>query len=374
MTENQPEMQGEKRITFRCLDVRQPIGEFYLGAMESGDLVHIAHADIRRLESRDIERYLGIQRPLNQKRVSELAQYVHNIDATFPTSVILAVKSEDAEYSLATGMMSLRRSEKVAKILDGQHRIAGLKGYRGPPFFVNVVLFVDMDIEDQAQVFATINLTQTKVGKSLAYDLFEYAKTRSPQKTAHNVARLLNSEDGSPFKGRIKILGQATPGKDETLTQAAVVDQLLPYLSKNPMRDRDHFRRGKALDPASPEELDALIFRQMFIEERDADIALTVWNYFKAVEKRWPFAWPTKAKGNILNRTTGFIALMRFLRIAYNSAKTPGRVVPTEVFASVLKPIELRDDDLTSESYKPGTSGQSALFRDLVSQSGLGRS
>lgn len=363
----------EERITFRCLEVRQPIGEFYVGAIDSADLVAITYVDVRRLEARDIERYLGIQRPLNPKRVKELAHYVHNVDATFPTGVILAVKSEDAEYDLRTGMMSLKRSDKVAKILDGQHRIAGLEGYKGPAFFVNVVIFVDMDIEDQAHVFATINLTQTKVGKSLAYDLYEYAKTRSPQKTAHNIARLLNSEDGSPFKDRIKILGQASPGKDETLTQAAVVDRLLPLISRDPMRDRDVIRRGEKPKAAETNERNELIFRDMFVEERDADIALTMWNYFKAVEKRWPFAWPNKAKGNILNRTTGFVALMRFLPAAYNAAQTPGKVVSADWFYSVFAKIELQDADFTPDIYKPGTSGQSDLYRDLISQSGLGR-
>ncbi len=366
-------MSDEKRVTFRCLDVRQPIGEFYVGSIDSAELVQIAYADIRRLEDRDVERYLGIQRPLNPKRVKELAQYANNVDATFPTGVILAVSSEDAEYDLKTGMMSLRRGPKVAKILDGQHRIAGLEGYKGASFFLNVVIFVDMDIENQAQVFATINLTQTRVGKSLAYDLYEYAKTRSPQKTAHNIARLLNTEDGSPFKDRIKILGQATPGKEETLTQAAVVDRILPYLSKDPMRDRDLIRRGETPEPAKPQERGALIFRQMFLDERDADIALVVWNYFKAVEKRWPYAWPTKAAGNILNRTTGFAALMRFLPIAYNASENSGQVTPLEWFQAVFNKLSLKDDDFTPERYKPGTSGQTDLFKDLVTQSGLGK-
>ena len=60
-------------------------------------------------------------------------------------------------------------------------------------FDILVSLFVGSDIADQAHVFATVNLEQTKVGKSLAIDLFELARTRSPIKTCHNVAVALDT-------------------------------------------------------------------------------------------------------------------------------------------------------------------------------------
>ena len=76
----------------------------------------------------------------------------------------------------------------VANILDGQHRIEGLKEglSSGHPnseqFQLNVSIFVDLDMDDQSMVFATVNKAQTKVNKSLVYDLFAYAKSRSPQR------------------------------------------------------------------------------------------------------------------------------------------------------------------------------------------------
>jgi hypothetical protein len=58
-----------------------------------------------------------------------------------------------------------------------------------------------------------------------------------------------------------------------------------------------------------------LIFRNMFIREEDANIAKVLWNYFTAVALRWPIAWNQKQRGLILNRTTGYRALMQFLPI-----------------------------------------------------------
>src|SRR5438445_5492135 len=190
--------------------------------------------------------------------------------------------------------MSIRDDASVAKIIDGQHRIEGLLGYSQPEKFqLNVTLFIDMDMEDQAIVFSTINLKQTPVGKSLAIDLFDYAKTRSPQKTSHNIARFLNSREQSPFYQKIMILGTATGKPTETLTQAGFIDPLLKYISWDPMSDRDQLKRGRKLPFATPAEVRVrkVIFRNMFIEERDAEITKIMWNNFKAVENRWPKAW-----------------------------------------------------------------------------------
>jgi DGQHR domain-containing protein len=367
-------MSGENRITFRCLEVIQPVGTFYVGVMDSADLVAISYADIRRIAERDIEKYLGIQRTLNPDRVKEIATYANTMDATFPTAVILAVKSEDADYNDQGGAMSLTRNDGVAKIIDGQHRIAGLKGFRGSPFMMNVAIFVDMDVEDQANVFATINLAQTKVNKSLVYDLYDYAKSRSPQKTSHSIARLMNRDEASPFKDKIKVLGRATPGKtNETLTQAAFVEALLPYITTKPIVDRDLLKRGKPLERRIDNRDDPRILRNLFIDERDADIAVILWNYFGAVQRRWPFAWTTKEAGNILNRTTGFTALMKFFPTAYRAARAPDAVVPSPFFETLFAAVKLSDADFTPENFPPGSAGISKLHKQLVADTDLAR-
>jgi len=360
-------------IEFKCIEISQPIGTFYIGIIDARDLVKISYSDIRRIEKRDVEKYLGIERPLSPDRVEELQQYVNLIDATFPTSVILAVSSKDSEseYDAKSGIMKIKNEENIAKIIDGQHRIAGLEKFKGENFQVNVTIFVDMEIEDQAMVFATINLKQTKVSKSLAYDLFEFAKSRSPQKTCHNIAKLLNNKNGSPYKNKIKILGMATGKVEETLTQATFVESLIVYISENPMQDRDILKRGKSLKKVDAKESEKLIFRNMFIDNKDEEIAKTLWNYFEAVNDKWDEAWSTKKTGNILNRTTGFHALMRFLKPAYLSFNKIGAIINTKEFYEIFRKIDLKDSDFTSDRYKPGSSGESDLYRELCEKAGF---
>ena len=57
---------NRQKITFKCLEVIQPIGVMYVGAMDCSDLETITYADVRRLElgkdNREVEDYIGIQR------------------------------------------------------------------------------------------------------------------------------------------------------------------------------------------------------------------------------------------------------------------------------------------------------------------------
>lgn len=362
-----------QKIKFKCVEVCQPIGTFYIGSIDSKDLIKIAYTDVMRIKDKtdDFDQYLGIQRELDSSRVLELGQYVNAVDATFPTSVILYVTSENATFNDMTKEMEINNTEGVAKIIDGQHRIAGLKSYSGKSFQVNVTIFIDMEIEDQAMVFATVNLKQTKVSKSLAYNLYQYATTRSPQKTCHDIAKLLNSKERSPFFQHIKILGKATGKKEETITQSTFVERTILYISDNPMHDRDLLKRGKNLQRADGKNAQKLIFRNMFIDKRDADIARIIYNFFKAVENKWGAYWQYAKIGNVLNKTTGFGALMRFLRPSYLSVGKMEQIVDVSDFEKIFDTIKLQGDSFTPDNYLPGASGENKLFNDFCKMTGL---
>jgi hypothetical protein len=56
-------------------------------------------------------------------------------------------------------------------------------------------------------------------------------KTRSPQRIAHNLVKLLNTTNGSPFKDRIKILGRADDPERETVTQSILAESIIRFIS-----------------------------------------------------------------------------------------------------------------------------------------------
>ncbi len=370
----------ENAIECPCFEVEQPIGPFYVARISADDLITITHVDVRRIEreEREVETVLGIQRPLSKTRVKEIGEYVNTIDATFPTSVILAIDSfsdpgeetRNIYYDRDANRLEIRRDERIAKVLDGQHRIEGLRalGSENKPFDLVITIFVDADIEEQALIFATINKTQTKINKSLLYDLFELAKNRSPEKTCHNIAILLNREPKSPFKDCIKILGTADDAAMETLTQATFVEGLLEYISRNPMKDRDFLKRYPSKKLPDDERNDSNLFlRPWFRQKEDAKIAKLVWNYFSAVQQKWPRAWDSRQSGLILNKSTGYLGLMRFFKDAclhLGIEPMPSR----SQFFTLFNPVNLRDDEFTKEKFIPGSTGQRVLYETIRSQ------
>ncbi|PDH63093.1 MAG: hypothetical protein CNE89_15090 [Sphingomonadaceae bacterium MED-G03] len=230
---------------------------------------------------------------------------------------------------------------------------------------------VDADIEDQARVFATVNLAQTKVSKSLVYDLFSYSTSNSPERVAHSVCLSLDQTEGSPLYERIKRLGTATPGRyaPEPLSQATVVEGLLSHMVANKKQlisDRDWARRGRSFQPIGDDEARRLVLRRFFLEGRDVDLAELIWNYFEAVKQRWPEAWEVKGTGQMLPRTNGFRALIRFFREAYNHVAVPGEIVTSEAFAKIFLRSSLKWHDFNTERYPPGTSGETRLYHDLL--------
>lgn len=372
--------EAPRSVTFPCIRASQPIGDLFFGSINHAALCEIAYFDVRRVlqEERDVERYLGIQRPLNDRRVKQLENYVNYRDATFPTAIILAVEERCAVYDDTHKTMTLSNFPSddkeqqvsygnIARVIDGQHRIAGLFEFKGDQFEVNVTVFVGMDVSDQAYVFSTVNLEQTKVNKSLAYDLFALARTRSPQKTCHNIAVALDQDSTSPFYKRIKRLGTATPERvAETITQATFVEALQKYISADPKKDRDLLLRGKKPEKVHGAELDKLPLRNLFVEEKDLDIAQIMWNYFDAIRRRWPQAWEERGRGYILNKTNGFRAFMRVFGKAYLFNGAPGDVVQSSKFYELLSRSTLRDGDFTVERFQPGTGGESSLVHSLV--------
>lgn len=367
-------------INFRCLRARQPIGDIYVATIPYKELAKMTYFDVRRVlqQERDVERYLGIQRPLDKKRVDQIATYVNLVDASFPSSVIVAFEDDYIGFDEETGIMTVRNYRlgeeepstairRTARVIDGQHRIAGLEEFEGEDFDLSTTIFVGADISDQAHIFATVNIEQTKVNRSLVYDLYELSRSRSPQKTCHNIVVALDRDPDSPFYKRIKRLGLATVDRVfEPITQSTLVDGLIDYISADPRGDRDRILRGRSLEKATGDELFKRPLRNLFVAGEEMAIIQLVYNYFEAVRRRWPTAWDERGRGFMLNRTNGVKALLRYFRFAYAHVAVPGDAVTVDKFLDrTLRQVPLADSDFTTDNFVPGTGGEARLFRVL---------
>lgn len=375
-----------KDIRLPVLRAKQPIGDIYISSIPFRDLIKMSYFDVRRViqDERDVERYLGIQRPLDSGRVRKLEEYVNYYDASFPTAVILAIDEAYAEFNETDNTLTLRNHlihetrpsiafSNIARVIDGQHRIAGLMKFDGKDFDVPVTIFVGADVSDQAHIFSTVNLEQTKVSKNLVYDLYSLARSRSPQKTAHNIAVALDKDSNGPLGGRIKRLGGGTVGKDfEPLSQATFVESLLKLMTPDARADRDVLLRGRHPEKATGEDAWRFPFRSWFVDGQDLKIADALQDYFSAVRDTWPRAWSDDTRGGlILNRSNGFKALMRLYQFLYKVQKLPNAGVGYVYTKSYLDKTGLVDADFNLANFVPGSSGESRLFRVLSRQEEL---
>jgi hypothetical protein len=92
---------------------------------------------------------------------------------------------------------------------------------------------------------------------------------------------------------------------------------------------------------------------------------MAVSNLFDAVAQRWPEAWDAEATGMILNRTTGFRAVMRLLGPLYRESDSSA-IISTKAILGRLEKVRIKDNDLNRERYKPGSSGEVDLYRALA--------
>lgn len=363
--------------------VTQAIGSYYNVVMDAQTLLEICQFDFRQIKTNNgIKEFLGIQRRLSDDRVKDIRRYIQTVDACFPTSIVISI-DENCAKSAEDGVLTIEPYQDsqdpnliipftgIATIIDGQHRLKAFEG-TNINWDLSVNIFVGISEGTQATIFSKVNLAQTKVNKSLVYDLFALDKGRSPEKTAHELVVLLNDMPESPFYQRIKRLGAATEGVfGETLSQATIVKGLLELLSKQPMVDRDIGARQGDFPDRGQEDFERRIFYPFFKSKSDEKILAVLINYFSAVRERWPTAWDSTGRGDMLPRTNGYNGLIRFLRDAYLNYTSNPAVVSKEQFAELFAKVDVDDTYFNNTNFPAGSSGAANLYRLLMESNGF---
>ena len=88
--------------------------------------------------------------------------------------------------------------------------------------------------------------------------------------------------------------------------------------------------RGGKPSKIGTDELFKRPLQHLFVDGEDLKIIQLIYNYFSAVRSRWPDAWNSRGKGDMLNRTNGVRALLKFFRFAYTHVAAPGDMVSAQ--------------------------------------------
>jgi len=106
--------------SFIFIPVQQKEHSFKLVSMPAGLLTRISYAAVRRKDQEEG----AVQRVLNTSRIAGIKDFAIRI-GDFPASIVLNwVGGNMIENN---GSVEIPDEPKIAQILDGQHRVAGLR-------------------------------------------------------------------------------------------------------------------------------------------------------------------------------------------------------------------------------------------------------
>jgi DGQHR domain-containing protein len=348
-------------MRIQIIKIVQPIGTFYISALSAEIVARITTVERREYDNNSNSNS-GIQRAISIKRVNEIAKYTIDPDATFPTPIIISIKDIPSN-NLTETYFEFNEETIIGEIIDGQHRIEGLKkSEKISEFTLPIILMFNLQEEDKAYVFSIINSKQTQVTKSLIYDLFSVAESRSPQKTCHELARLLNSDEESPFYRRLKMLG-AKDSPEASLSQGSFIKYLMPLISKKPDEDYVDIKLKKTL-----KDDETIPLRYYFINDEDSVIYKVLLNAFKALKDTFPKEWTTPDQ-YILSKTTGYGAVIGALKILIKEGRENKDLTYDffrDVFQNFKSDLVNKNQQLTSEYYKSNEQEQTRLTRDIL--------
>lgn len=345
------------------IKIEQPIGTFYISKMRADILNNLVE-----VKSRFEDKESGIQREESQSRINDIADYCSDPDATFPTPIIISINSHiKIEIENDYFIIDEEDSYCIGEVIDGQHRLRGIakSGYANR-FELPIIFMFNLIEEEKAYVFSIINSKQTKVSMSLIYDLFALSRHRSPQKTAHEIARSFNKMEISPFYNRLKMLGKKEQDQNlAILSQGTFVQQIIKLISKTPDADSISIKKGDTLkdDPSLP-------LRAYFINKEDQYILKILLNLFIALKDVFIEEWENP-KDNILWKTTGFAAIVGAFNDMYrlgdenNDLSTEHFYKCFELFRQFLIDKEFK---LTSEFF-PSNAQQQSRLKSMIIES-----
>lgn len=179
------------------------------------------------------------QRLIKKKRLSDVQKFINN-GGYFPNSLIISIDSDGKglQFDMSgtkvegahsrLGVLHLPKRYRSAYIIDGQHR---LYGYSDSDYAttdsIPVVAFVDLDRQEQINLFMDINENQKAVPKTLRvtlnadmlWDSSDYNERR--QALRSKIAQMFGEEDTSPLMGRV-VIGEDEKSSIKCITVEAI--------------------------------------------------------------------------------------------------------------------------------------------------------
>ena len=267
----------------------------------------------------------ALQRKLVKRKVDDIKKSLEKKNVYFPNSIVVNIEiKENKKIQLKDDYFEFQyiyeenentesddieeRKGRIGYIIDGQHRIEGLR--TEPNLKLPVLIFLQLDRNNSFKTFADINEKQEKVSKvllnNIRWEIKDFLDDLQP--TTYSIVLNLNSNQESPLYDKIRLYEEET-GK--------WINE--PALSK--------FVK-KAIDENSP------------IHNEDIDKQTKhIINYLNAWKELYPTQWNEEFRQDfILTKSMGLNIMFRiFPRIYRRCQNIKDNTFTKEAFYNVLE-------------------------------------
>ncbi|MCY9659521.1 DGQHR domain-containing protein [Paenibacillus chondroitinus] len=207
----------------------------YLGHMNSNVAFNLTY-----VKPYDMASGKGYQRPVDIKRCNDFALYLSKGENALFTPILLNAESkwEFLPYDKVRPNYGRLLCKEKASLMDGQHRLGGIKRYSqetNAELSVPFLAYHYLDEDEEIHLFNTINTKAKGIGLSLS----SYLRRNSDDLSW--VATELILRNDSPFHNIGTITGKRNTGRHVTLQNLYRSIELLtklPHLSSLPKEDK----------------------------------------------------------------------------------------------------------------------------------------
>jgi DNA sulfur modification protein DndB len=315
---------------YPCMKLRQKQNSLLLTKMTAGHLTRVAYASVRG----DTDEEGAVQRALSPRRIAGVRDFALQ-GGDYPNCIVL--NWIGTPLAIHAGKVLLSDEPRIAQIIDGQHRVAGLleaikQDKSLAKIEIPVALYQNLTTQQCADIFLAINTEQKPVSRTLVYDLYGVASTHLIDHSAlraKDIASVLNESEDSPYLGLIKFPSSARMRGGIALS--TVVTALKPII-----------------DDKGPLELAG-------IKELQRQTSVLI-NLFSVLRDKYGEQWDST--DNPFLYASGFMAAIQFFR---NKVIDYCKSQKSFTRSTITAAINLRPTRLIKQSEVKGQSGGAAV-------------
>lgn len=285
---------------------------------------------IRRTDDHDVA---GYQRPEVLSHIAEIREYLESESPMIPNALVVSFDSRvtfeaagkaagDVDYA-TPGVLAIpvnpewEDKDKPGFIVDGQQRLAAIRGAELSAFPMCITAFITDDVQMQTEQFILVNSTKP-LPKGLIYELLPGTETRLPTLLQRRrfpafLLNRMNHDEVSPLKGMI----QTPTNPDGLIKDNSVLRMLENSLSDGVL----YLHRDPETGGGDFESMLGILYA-----------------FWEAVEKTFPTAWAQPPKRSRLMHGAGIVSMGFVMDAIADRYRSKKRLTP-KMFLDDLAPL-----------------------------------